>query len=275
MSDKYPKSVHDLSVESIVRATYHANLGQSKDSEHHVEMAKIYADLHTKRLESQGRAAESENYLAGLGEHISRITALASRRSMEKAEAGENDMQKGFDVGSKTASPARKEFSSTGHVATTMKLKNTPAQKGYAYKQFHELHADDQAKVPHQYGGGADVARYSYPTHHDTGRLASAGRTKNPESSTGPRPEMRAFQGHLPEHKAGATVRINSPEFKNKLGIVRQASPYYPGKIAVQIGARDHEKVFVEPHHVSISTPSSKIEKALITLHSIRKAFLK
>lgn len=70
----------------------------------------------------------------------------------------------------------------------------------------------------------------------------------------------------------GTAVEISSKTTPHKFGIVQPNSIHAPHKISVQVGTNDASIILVDPVEVKPRDPSSRIEKALMTVYNIRKA---
>lgn len=278
------KSCHDMAIDHIVMASKRAHEGKHGDAEYHLTSAKTFADMHHKLLTQQGRHAEATEYMNGVNDHFNRVRNM--KNSVKKADACKSDhgtITKGdickacgwFDKNDLAKalppkSPSRGEIQKIGPTKDAR----------YNFKPIHELHPHDQHLAQQKFGG-KDVGAYHYPTDKQTGRLVHAARMKAPTGS--PKAQAHSYnelkphsyQELPPHHTPGATVNINSPGHEHKFGIVRPSHPEMPGKIAVQVGPSEHHQVFLEPHQVSPRKPKDRMEKALVTLHTIRKAFMK
>jgi hypothetical protein len=150
----------------------------------------------------------------------------------------------------------------------------------FHYKKIHELHPDDQLEAQNKYGKHVkeNMGRFLYPVDKLSGRLAHAA-VKPFEGKTAPAagPTSYGVKELKPEHTKGASVRIHAPNtpLHGKLGIMAGSHPEIPGKVGVQVGPSQAHIHYVEPHQVHLSKPVTKVEKALISLHNIRKAFMK
>jgi len=287
----HPKTCHELAISHIINATKHAGKGNHDEANYHIESALTFANMHHKKLKAQGRHSDANEYIGGINEHINRVKGMrkppvkkteddcpydhkklkkgngcnvcgymTKSESLEKV--GKPDMPGAFIGGTPQASMEKQRVG---------KPKQDPR---YDYKQIHELHPHDQQLVQHKFGG-KDISSYSYPIDRDTERLVHGTRTKLGETPH-PTPGSYSYKELAPQHQPGTAVRITGhSHLDGKLGIVTAHHPVMGGKIGVQIGPSEHHKVYVEPHQVRLSRPQGKIEKALISLHNIRKVFMK
>lgn len=271
----YSRPPHELALEHLIMATSSADTGNKEGTKHHLDEAKLYAECHEKRLVAQGQKKGSSEYMDQFGAHALRVSNLLNTR-MNKSQCSQDHSKmtaKCQDCGYMIKTDVALEKGTGAMKQARWNVSKPPQDRRYDYRSINNLHSDDQMKVHHQYGN-RDMGHYEYPVDKQTGRLAVANRA--PSNRIEP-PEARASSYQLkPEHKVGASVRINAPGEKHhgRLGIVHQPHPALPGKIPVQIGHSEHHKVYLEPHQLKPSRAVTKIEKALVSLYAIRKVFL-
>lgn len=278
------KSCHENAIEHLIVASNSASSGQHDQADYHLDSALSWADMHHKKLQAAGMHDKANEYVKGISDHVNRIKRS---RTVKKAGDCQEDhaklkkqckcgymikMVKSEDL-TKGFLPPTKAAPSFQNVTDQKKMKVGGPRKDtrYNYKPAHELHPHD-VTMAHEKFGGKDIGRYDYPVDKETGRLVHG--TRVPSQKT---PQALGSVKDTPEHhRPGATVRIQGHQgHEGKLGIVRTSHPDYSGKIAVQIGPSEHHKVYVDPHQVRLSKPKDKMEKALVTVHNIRKAFMK
>lgn len=264
---RYPKSLNDLAIESIVVATEHAQKGDSANMEQSLKEAKIYSDMHSNKLSMQGRHDESKVYKKGLDDHYSRI------RNICKAVSDDLSVRKSAD----DFSTKPKYGYNTGSIEN-MKVKRPSKDARYDYKAFGDLHPEDRTAAVKQYVGGRPEA-HEYPVDKQSGRLVNGKRVPSPQSEKASiaKPNKTSYgTGIKPRFQEGMAVRVKAEgPHKGKLGIVRRDNPAFPGRTMVQVG---HKDFMVDNFHESDlehSHPQSRVEKAMITLWNIEKAFRK
>lgn len=267
----FPRSCHELAISHIVDASRHASEGRHDESAYHIKAAETHAKMHHENLKAMGRGDEAKEYLSGISDHINRIQNL--RGKIKKSEKCEEDHKK-----------LKKQCNSCGYMVKVIKKAESPfslerrksgkpkQDSRYDYKPIHELHPHDQ-QLAQQKFGGKDIGSHEYPVDKQTGRLVHG--TRAPFGGKAPQAARANYKQIKPEHKPGTPVRITGHQLEGKLGIVGASHPLMSGKIAVQIGPSEHHKVYVEPHQVKLSRPTGKVEKALVTLHNIKKVFMK
>lgn len=293
MSLNKHRNFHEMAIEHIVLAHHCANEGKEHEMTSHWQEALSSAGHYMRVLKLQGKHQEAKDYIQGVEHHGERIRTLLGRR-MQKVECTHDHSKLAKEVACTgcgymnkseaiekadrpmtSASPARKEMNSKGALDTKMHLTKPKQDPRYNYKKIHELHPEDQQHAQNKYSNDVkqNQGRYLYPVDKQSGRLAHAAvapyeGTHHPVASTN---QLK------PEHTKGASVRINSAghEHHGKLGIMRGAHPDIPGKVGVQVGPHAAHTVYVQPHEVHVSNPKTKVEKALISLNNIRKAFMK
>jgi|GEM_PF-3963407 len=296
------KSCHELAIDHIVTASKRALENKHDQADYHLEAAKTFADMHHKRLLGQGLHNEAQDYRAGIDDHVSRVKAM--RSSMKKADTckadhtklGKNDIcktcgtkgdikkdinmddniDKGLKKGFLPGTPSLPKLAPTGSRASSgneiQRIGKPKADARYDHKPIHELHPHDQ-KIAQEKFGRKDMGAYNYPVDKGTGRLVHAARSPATEA---PKAHGSSYPEVQPHHSPGATVEIRGVNgHHGKMGIVHGSNPEMPGKIAVQVGHREHEKIFVEPHQVVPRKPTNRIEKAMVTLSHIRKVLMK
>lgn len=288
---------HETAIEHIVHATREADKGDGPQAEHHISESKQHAQHHAKLLKMRGLHKDADMYLKSHESHCSRITALLNRRIQKTDEASSKcvkdhsgmekgqqcncgymmkseDLEKAFNTPFVPSSPARKEYNQTSSLKP-MQMTKPGQDPRYSYKKIHELSPADQEKAQQSYPHlKTNMGRYLFPTDSKTGELAHA-RVAPYEGSSAP--AASNYSELKPEHTKGTAVRINAPghEQHGKLGIMQGKHPSYGNKVGVKMGPSEFHTIYVEPHHVQLSNPKNKIEKALVTLNTIQKAFMK
>jgi hypothetical protein len=86
-----------------------------------------------------------------------------------------------------------------------------------------------------------------------------------------PRPDVGSYPELKPAFTPGTPVNIHqSSGVSHTFGMVRAPSPYHPGKVRVQVGAKEHQVAHVLPEHLSERKPTNTFEKALGALMDLR-----
>ena len=195
--------------------------------------------------------------------------------TMEKSACACSFLNKGFMNPYISESPARREYMKTGEVKPTWNVGQVKSDPKYSYKMIHELSGEQQEQVQQKFPGGSH-SHYAYPVHRETGELAHAQRVPLPPGYA-VRAHAAAFRELKPEHQRGAFVQVHAPGHAShgKKGIVHGPNPNVPGKVKVQIGPTENHSIYVEPHQVRLAKAVTRVEKAMQTMFSIRKAFMK
>lgn len=280
------ESCHQHAINHIVLATKRAQENNDKAADYHINSAKTFAEMHKEQLIRQGRKQEADEYMNGIDDHISRVNSIRQKhikKSEKKCALDHSKIKKGeqckcgymnksLKKGFLPPEPKLPKLVQRDFVSATEKQRvGTPKQHPkYDYKRIDELHPHDQMLAQERFSG-KDHGKYKYPVDKETGRLAHAPRA--PLAGDAPKAQPHSYKEIQEHHKPGSNVEIRGvPGHHGRFGIVSPSSPYMPGKIAVQVGASSHEKVFVEPHQVVPRLPKTKIEKAIVALVSLRKA---
>jgi hypothetical protein len=305
------KSLHEQAIECIIQATDAAMDRQQQQVKMYTTQAKMFAEMIARKLKAMGMHRQAVDYLKALDEHINRVWVINERAQadhtrnlvekvkkvtglrMKKAEKCEKCGEKLTKDGTCTcgmmtkadgikkinpfssASPARREYMSTGVVNPTMSLGHVKPHPMHQYKMLHELSPAHQTQVQQKFPQG-EHSRYAYPVHRETGELIHGQRIPLPPGQA-IRAQAHAFKELKPEHKAGNWVTINAPGHAHhgRGGVVMSPNPNLPGKVGVQYGSAPHQSVWVEHHQVKLGRPTTKMEKAVQTIYNIRKAFFK
>jgi hypothetical protein len=165
-------------------------------------------------------------------------------RFFGKSEISEEELKKALTIIQGTK-PAK--------IATKVAVDRQPGKDPrYNYKPFHELSHDDQVKATHAFQA-KDLGHHHYPVDKETGEFVH-GATRWRQAA----PQAKPVDHNVlvaPEHRAGASVRINaegSPHH-GKLGMVKMPHPNFPGKVPVQVGLKDHEMEYFNPDQVKLN----------------------
>jgi hypothetical protein len=275
---------HKRAIEHIVEATKEAGRGNHDAAEHHLNSALTWADMHAEKHRKAGKRDEANAYMEGVQYHVNRVRSHRKtlKSSSDQCDKDHSKLSKeghcetcGFMHKSdleKRSFPSMSSSPTFGSIKSeSMKVGSPKKDTRYDYKDVADLHPHDQKLAQEKWGSG--TGSYQYPVDRSTGRLAHA--TRVPTSKT-PQAGGKAFKELSEQHRPGATVRIQGhPTHEGKLGIVRGSHPEFPGKVAVQVGATEQHKIYVEPKQVRMSKAETRFEKALITSYNIRKVFMK
>lgn len=276
----FGSSCHGMAAEHLSMAMHHASLGRKKEAEDNLATSKAFAETHSRDMIRSGDADAADKYLQGHSEISGHIRSVLQRKLEEEAKdptpqgirmvtkksEAEGDLKKDFGSGSGPKKPYSSNILSTKMVAGKPMRENPR----YSYKRLSELHPDDQKSVQTKFSG-KDMDKYKYAVSKETGRVEHVGRVAHNSP-----PSAAPSAGMIPQHhKEGSGVRIAAEGHPShgKLGVVRNPSPYFPGKVAVQVGPTEHHVIHMDPHQIKPSKPTTKIEKALVALCSLRKAF--
>ena len=173
--------------------------------------------------------------------------------------------------------------------------------KGYEYKHFSQLNANQQLQAKHKFRGAPELEEHHYPIGKD-GDVAHTSRWKDPNPAAtnlkSPQNIKQGIKGAvsandtaanfpdkdkvLPHHIAGSSVRISSKDHEHdgSFGEVQSPNPYYPNKIHVKVMDKHRNgtnSIFVDPHEAVSSKsiyPQSSTKKSEDNVISLAKAAL-
>ena len=248
---------------NIVRAHNALRSGHLDRAEAFRNQAKEHLDNHVK-LWSHGADEEKINFPKEMAPYFEKLDSLISeaknkteinqapKKSFFSKLFGKND-QDHLEESLEKITPAN--FNSNININDKVKVDRQPGKDSrYNYKPFNELKHEDQIRATHAFQN-KNMTGHHYPVDKETGSFVhGATRWLQPKSAPQATP---ADQKVLidPEHRVGASVRINaegSPHH-GKLGVVKLPSPYFKGKIAVQVGIKDHQTEYFEPSQVKLN----------------------
>lgn len=272
---------HGTAVGHLVVAMGHARQGKRAEAEKHLTSARLFAATHAAILRSQGQHEESKRYMDSFGSHESTIKAMINEKSMKKAEdkkacvcksevckCKKEDIEKADDY---KAKPSAKTHKPPAQPTKVGAVHGNPAE--YDYKHIGDLHPDDQMRAQ-RFFNYKDTARFKYPVDKQSGRIVHGQRMPIGADETPPVGAKSSFT-EVPSHlREGAAVRFHAPGTKlhGRFGVVGTSSPYYPDKLMVHVGSLNN-KVYAHPDLIKPTKPHTRIEKALVTLNNIRKAY--
>jgi hypothetical protein len=244
----------------ILHSHDHAKAGLIPEAEHHRKKAQQHYDAHHKALSeaeypetAQKFADEMAPYFEKLDSVIEQAKAAKPpKKSVLSRVFGKSEIDNMTDEELEKALiiiPGTKP----AKVSTKVEVDRQPGKDPrYDYKPFHELGHDDQIKATHAFQD-KDMGSHHYPVEKDGGAFVH-GATRWKQITPQATPEDHKVLV-APEHRAGAYVRINAEgtPHHSKVGIVRMPHPNFPGKVPVQVGIKDHEVEYFEPHEVKLN----------------------
>jgi hypothetical protein len=270
-----PKSNIFRALVHMVHAHDHAKAGLIHNASQHRQKAQDHFSDHVKELTQQNKHDEVNSLTDQMKSYFDKIDQMigsAQKNKKKKFFKSENkDLEKAITV-SVPGTPAKR-------YKTKEAVDRQPGKDSrYDYKPFHQLSHEDQVSATHAFQG-RDMTNHHYPVDRKTGKFEN-GATRWLQSSKAPTATPED-QGSVvaPEHRNGASVRINAEghPLHGKLGMVKLPNPNMKGKIAVQVGPKDHEMEYLEPHQVKLNQPekskdmSDLISRSKVVLKSIRE----
>lgn len=283
-SVQYPhgQDCHSKALEYIISATTHALNGDHDKAEYDLRDAITWADMEAEKGRKSGKHDQSKTYMESINGHINRIRKYKGTMKSEGCDEDHSKLKKdgckscGYMVKSELQKgflPPTQMPPPPSHMVSrgAMRVGHPKRDARYNYKTVTDLHPHDQKLAQEKWGKG--TGSYEYPVDRATGRLVHASRVATTKT---PQAHGKAMKELASQHRPGQSVRIQGHNtHEGRLGIVRGAHPEFPGKIAVQVGTSEHHKIYVDPHQVRLAKPSGRVEKALVTVYNIRKAFMK
>lgn len=270
-----PKSNIFRALVHIVHAHDHAKAGLMNNAQQHREKAQEHFFSHIKELTDQNKHDEVKSISDQMNPYFERMDQMIQSGQKTKKKkffkSEDQALEKAITV-SVPGTPTKK------YKTKEMVNRQPGKDSRYDYKPFHQLNHEDQVSATHAFQG-RDMHSHHYPVDRVTGRFEN-GATRWLQSSKAPL-ATPGDQGSVvaPEHRNGASVRINAEDhpLHGKLGMVKLPNPNMKGKIAVQVGPKDHEMEYFEPHQVKLNQPdknkemSDLISRSKVVLKSIRK----
>jgi len=267
---------------NIVHSHNALQAGHLDRAVHFRDTAKAHLDNHIK-IHANSQDLEKINFPKEVGPYFEKLDSLiseaknkteiarSSKKSVFSKLFGKSDQESGEFL--EKITPAT--FNS--NTSDKVKVDRQPGKDSrYNYKPFNELKHEDQIRATHAFQDN-NMAGHHYPVDKDTG-LFVHGATRWLQAKSAPQANPTDQKVLIaPEHRAGANVRINAEGTPHHglLGVVKLPSPYFKGKIAVQIGPRDHQTEYFEPSQVRLSKSEDILEeivnKSYITLFKIKK----
>ena len=278
MSDNYFTNRYKMMVH-IVHAHDHAKAGYIPQAEDHQKKALSYFDKHKKGLEAIGHTQTAASFHDEMTPYFDKLDKIISE-AKKTSEAKKPPLSRFLsrlrrsEVDNMTEEELEKAImaipgTKPAKIATKVEVDRQPGRDPrYNYKPFHDLSHEDQVKATHAFQD-RDMGNHHYPVDKQTGEFVhGATRWLQPKSAPQATPSSQGVVV-APEHRAGASVRINSEgsPHHGKLGIVKMPNPHFPGKVPVQVGIKDHQVEYFEPGQVKLNK-SEEIEPILEDLVS-------
>jgi len=276
MSNCYGKDCHGTAIDHLVAAMGHARQGNDQKADEHIKKARNFATANASMLRAQGQHDEAKRYMQGFDFHEGVVRNLSAEKNTTKKAEKKGDIAKSEPK--KDASPRQSPSAGQSQVKgnPSQKIGHVQESSEFNYKMIGELHPEDQMRAQ-RFFNNKDVGRFKYPVDKMSGRIVHGQRVPMGDKD-GPTDPSKTSYPEIPSHlRDGAAVRFHLPgtALHGRLGVVGSMSPFHPDKVSVQYGHKNTDRVYVHPSSLKSSKPSTKIEKALVTLTNIRKAFLK